>query len=129
LKSIFNDLPLFNNKTIFKAKPKPVAKKKKKPKTNTNRSAVRAVLRKLWMWSPERRLALKRAGNACECCGIKESKKEGAEVKIEVHHIKGIKFWVHILDLIMEQLFCDPKDLIVLCKGCHDAEHIAEAGE
>lgn len=89
---------------------------KKKPYTPN--SQIRSALRLLWMRSRERSLALKRAKYCCEECGRKRSK----ELKLDVHHLKGID-WTGLIDLIRERLLQTPDELKVLCKECHDKEH------
>ena len=86
----------------------------------TTNSKIKASLRQLWLRSKERSEALKREQYCCERCHVKQSKKKGFEVKVEVHHKKGILNWEQVLDLIKEQLLCDPILLEVLCKDCHN---------
>ena len=90
---------------------------------STPKSRVKAALRQCWLRSRERAAALKRSGNTCECCGKKQSAAKGKEVKLEVHHNAGITNWNHIMDVIYRHLLCDPKDLTVVCKKCHDEIH------
>ncbi len=89
----------------------------------TPRSKVRAALRQLWLRSRERAAALKREKYCCQLCGIKQSKAKGREVKVQVHHLDGID-WEWILDKVYEKLLCNPDRLEVLCKKCHDKEHL-----
>ena len=93
---------------------------------STPKSRVRAALRQLWLRSRERAAALKRSGNTCECCGVKASAAKGREVKLEVHHLNGID-WENLIDRFYKTLLCDPKNLMPLCKECHDKLH--ETGE
>ena len=90
----------------------------------TPRSKVRSALRQLWLRSRERSAALKREGNRCQCCGVKASVAKGREVKLEVHHLRegGIE-WEKMIDYVYRHLLCDPKELEVLCKACHEDEH------
>lgn len=90
---------------------------------NTPRSRVRAALRQVFLRSRERAAALKRESNTCEHCKRKASKAKGKELSVEVHHRSGILNWNEIIDLVYEQLLCDPSLLEVLCKECHDKEH------
>ena len=90
----------------------------KKKLNKTPRSRVIAALRRLWLRSRERAVALKREGYCCEKCGKKQSVAKGKEVKLEVHHKEGIE-WEQLIDLVFEQLLCNPEKLEVLCKDCH----------
>ena len=99
--------------------------KKSRRKPNTPRSKIRAALRALWMRCRERQAALKAAKYCCARCGIKQSKAKGREVKVEVHHKRGI-LWEEIIDLIAERLLQTPEDYEVLCERCHEAEHEEE---
>lgn len=88
---------------------------KKKKKTQTDKKHIVSMLRKLWLWSPERRLALKRANGTCENCGCKTKKPH-------VHHVDGIN-WDTIVRLIRKHIVCNPDRLLVLCQKCHKREH------
>ena len=68
---------------------------KKLPYTPT--SQIKNHLRMLWLRSRERNAAIKREKGCCQKCGKKQSKRKGAVVKIEVHHIRGIK-WKEIIE-------------------------------
>lgn len=48
--------------------------------------------------------------------------RKGEEFKVQVHHIKGIDVWEEVIDMIQEQLLCDPDDLLTLCKDCHEEQ-------
>ena len=89
---------------------------------NTPRSRIRQALRSLWLRSRERAAALKRTGNTCEICGVKQSMAKGKEVKLEVHHKDGID-WEEMVSKVYETLLCDPSRLTPLCKKCHDEIH------
>lgn len=91
----------------------------------TPRSKVKAALRTLSLRSRERAAALKREKYCCQRCSKKQSKAKGREVVIEVHHLKGVK-WEKMIDLIYEELLCDPKFLEVLCFCCHNEKHKEE---
>lgn len=90
--------------------------------SKTPRVRIKRNLRLLWLRSRERAEALKRAKYTCERCGVKKSTKKDHEQKIVVHHKKGIQIWDQIIDLIEDELLCDPNDLEVLCPECHDKE-------
>jgi hypothetical protein len=83
---------------------------------------VRAALRQLWLRSRERAAALKREGNKCECCGIKQSVAKDKVVKLQVHHLDGI-LWEQMIDYVYRHLLCHPDKLAVYCEKCHDLEH------
>jgi predicted HNH restriction endonuclease len=87
------------------------------PKTHIVRQ-----LRLLWLKSKERSQALKNSQYTCEHCGVKQSTAKGREQKVEVHHKKGVTNWDRIIEVIREELLCDPEDLEVLCPDCHDEE-------
>ena len=89
----------------------------------TPRSRIKGMLRQIFLRSRERAEALKRTGYCCARCGIKQTTKKGHEVKLDVHHKKGIGVWDEIIDKIYEEILCDPEDLEPLCKECHLKEH------
>ena len=86
----------------------------------TPRSRIKGMLRQIFLKSVERQTALKRDGYTCVKCGKKQSKKRSAVVKVQVHHKKGISVWDEIIDLIYDELLCNPEDLETLCVDCHD---------
>jgi hypothetical protein len=92
----------------------------------TPKSRVKNALRQVWLRSRERAAAIKREEARCECCGAKQSVAKGREVKLEVHHKTGILNWDAILDAVYKYLLCDPGELQVLCKRCHDEHHSEE---
>jgi len=85
----------------------------------TPRSKVRTALRTIFLRSRERAAALKRETYHCQECGIKQSTAKGKEVKLEVHHIHGID-WDTLIDEVFKYLLCNPAELEVLCKDCHE---------
>ena len=93
---------------------------KRLPYTPT--SQIKNCLRMLSLRSRERNAAIKREKGRCQKCGRKQSKRKGKEVKIEIHHIKGVK-WAEIIAYIREHLLCDPVFLEVHCKECHNKYH------
>lgn len=100
-----------------------MTKKHPRRKPVTPSSQIRAALRQLWLRSRERGEAVKRQHNTCRC-GRKGSVAQGREVKIEVHHIKGIR-WDNLIQLIRDQLLQTPDDYICLCDKCHKEQHSA----
>lgn len=93
----------------------------------TPRSRIRSALRQVWLRSRERLAALKNAKNCCQRCGVKASVAKGREVKVQVHHTGHVTNWDRIIDMVFEELLCDPKFLEVLCVECHKKEHPEEA--
>lgn len=89
----------------------------------TPRSRIKGMLRQMWLRSVERNEAIKRDKYSCCNCGVKQSVKKGHEVKVNVHHKKGITVWDEIIELIQKSLLCDPEELETLCKDCHDEKH------
>jgi predicted HNH restriction endonuclease len=93
-----------------------------KDKKRTQRSRIKAALRQLWLRSRERAQALKNNNYSCNKCGAKQSKAAGREQKVEVHHKEGIGNWDKVIELIQEEILCDPEKLEVLCPECHKEE-------
>lgn len=94
----------------------------------TPRSRVRAALRRLWLYSRERALALKKANYSCQVCGVKQSQAEGQEQKLEVHHKNGI-VWEKMIDMVYKRLLVKPKKLLVVCPECHKKQHEGEQND
>jgi len=92
----------------------------------TPRSKVRAALRQLWLRSRERAAALKASGYCCEECGVKQSRRKGQEVKVQVHHIDEIVNWDALIDYVYRHLLCSPDRLEVMCEECHRKLHRGE---
>jgi len=88
----------------------------------TPKSRVRSALRQLFLRSRERASALKRDGYCCQICGVKQSRKKGFEVYVEVHHVDSIKNWEQVISAVYEYLLCDSEKLTTLCKECHQKE-------
>ncbi len=78
--------------------------KKQRRTTNTQ---IRNALRRLFLYSRERRRCLK--GAVCLTCGSDE--------KLEPHHLELID-WKKIFTVIREELLTD--DMVPICKKCHD---------
>ncbi len=88
----------------------------------TPRNRVRSALRRLFLRSRERAAALKREKYTCQKCGAKQSKAKNKEVYVECHHKKGIGNWEKVIDMIYEELLCNPNLLEILCIQCHKKE-------
>ena len=86
----------------------------------TTNSQITVALRRLWLRSKERSETLKQHKYTCAKCGKKQSKKKGQEVKINVHHKKGINNWEKMIEVIREELLCSTEELEVLCVDCHE---------
>lgn len=90
--------------------------------SQTPKGQIVRQLRQLWLRSRERAEALKNSKYSCQKCGVKKSAAKGKEQKIEVHHKNGIENWDAIVNLIYEQILCDPSKLECLCPVCHEKE-------
>jgi hypothetical protein len=88
----------------------------------TPNSRIRQTLRQLFLRSRERAACLKHAGYTCRC-GRKQSKKKGAEIKVEVHHREGVLNWEELFRAVRKYLLTDPSKMEVLCVECHKKEH------
>ncbi len=90
-------------------------------------SAIRNAIRKLWLWSPERKAALKRArwnGHKklfrCEVC-YRPTNKPEVNHRIAVGKTPGARgsstsdTWNELI----ERLFCGESGLQITCKICH----------
>lgn len=99
--------------------------KKVKDKTITPRSRIVVSLRKLWLQSRERSLALQRDNYTCRKCHRKQSKAKGKEFSVQVHHLTGIE-WEEMIKFIRQKLLIHHSGLITICKECHLKEHKKE---
>lgn len=88
----------------------------------TPASRIRNAIRIIWLRSRERSHAMKNAGYCCERCGVHQSVAKGSEVKLQVHHKRGID-WDGVIAFLRERVLQTPEDLEVLCDGCHGREH------
>jgi len=93
---------------------------KKKPITPN--SQITNILRRLWLYSRERRERLRLDDSTCWTCKRKGSKAKGREVAVEVHHIDPVKT-ARIIEVIRRELLVSPDKLMTLCKEDHKAEH------
>jgi predicted HNH restriction endonuclease len=105
-----------------------MAKAKGLRKPVTPNSQIRAALRQLWLRSRERGQAVKDQRNTCQTCGRKGSVAKGREVRINVHHRKGVN-WDGLLQLIRERLLQTPDDYECMCEECHVKLHKEEKDE
>lgn len=89
----------------------------------TPRSRIRQCLRQLWLRSRERAAALKRDNYTCQTCGRKQSMTKGKEFKVQVHHLNEIGNWNKVINIIYEEILCDPKHLETICEEDHNKKH------
>ena len=89
----------------------------------TPRSRVKGMLRQIFLKSWERSETLKRDNYTCVACGKKQSVRKGNEVKVQVHHKKGIDCWDEVINAIYNQILCSIEDLETLCIECHKNKH------
>lgn len=85
----------------------------------TSKTHIVRMLRQMWLRSKERGEALKRESYCCQDCGVKQSVAKGREQKMSVHHKHGIGNWDKVIELIRQEILCDPINLEVLCPDCH----------
>lgn len=88
----------------------------------TPNSQIRSALRRLFLRSRERAAAIKRDKYTCQKCGVKQSRKKGAEVKVEVHHLETVLNWPELINAVRKYLLCDPENMQTLCEKCHKDE-------
>ena len=97
--------------------------KKKKAKTYKLRSRLTSAIRKVWLYSPQRRDVLKAAkenGNKCALCNK-------AQEKLEVDHVKSavpLSGWTGDWTLYITQMF--EGEMMAICKPCHTAKTTVE---
>lgn len=102
----------------------------RKPKTFNWRSQVRGAARRIWMWSPARREAIRSARiapNTVQCASCKsrmvENPKDGANKQWQVDHTEPASEAakkIHDWNDWFERLFCPPDGMKILCVECHD---------
>jgi hypothetical protein len=88
-------------------------------------AAIRSALRRLWLFSWQRREAIKRSRLShglylCGACG-RAAKKISVDHIDRVGHTPGARnahsaSW----DDLIKRMFCDANGLQILCKPCHD---------
>lgn len=88
----------------------------------TPKSRIRACLRRLFLYSRERANVLRRARAfpskyLCSKC----NRLHDIE-RVRVHHVAGISNWETIFQTVREMLL-NEKDMVVLCRECHEKEH------
>jgi hypothetical protein len=92
------------------------------PTDETPKTIIVRQLRQLWLRSRERAAALKRDKYCCQRCGVKASTAKGKEQKVVVHHKEGIGNWDRVIEVLREEILCDPIKLETLCPDCHEEE-------
>ncbi len=85
----------------------------------TPKTIIKNAIRRLWMYSREKRAAIKERQNTCKDCNKIGSVAKGKKCKIEVHHKNTID-WERIINVIREEILVDTELLEVLCKECHE---------
>jgi 5-methylcytosine-specific restriction endonuclease McrA len=97
---------------------------------------VKAQLRRIWGWAPERKEAKKRAsigkdgrGNElfrCERCNEQPLTRKQVEVDhlVEADNVGEWDGW----DNFINRLFCPAEGLMILCKPCHSAKSVVNNG-
>ena len=80
----------------------------------TPNSMITSMLRRLWLYSRERRERLRLDGSVCWTCKSK--------IKPCVHHIDPVNM-KRIIAVIREELLVGPDKLATYCKLCHDDVH------
>ena len=83
---------------------------------------IKSMLHRMWLRSRERALRLKQDGYCCQKCGVKQSKRIGFVVKVNVHHLFGVR-WKEMISYIRQELLVTPDKLVTLCNNCHKSEH------
>lgn len=81
------------------------------------KSLIISALRKIWLWSEERKEAL-RLAKAKKNYRCNKCKKLFPKKEVQVDHIEEIGAFIN-WDTYMERLFCPISNLQVLCKPCH----------
>lgn len=91
----------------------------RKVKKYNIKTRITSALRRVWLYSPMRREALKRAkdnGNFCEKCGVYAEKLQADHI-IPVVPLKGRDNW----DGIITRMMVGSEGLRCWCKPCHQA--------
>jgi 5-methylcytosine-specific restriction endonuclease McrA len=71
---------------------------------------------------------MKRDRYTCQECKRKQSKAQGREFAVEVHHKVSMEGrWESVINSIYEHLLCNPDELEVLCPECHQKRTEKEA--
>lgn len=87
----------------------------------TPNSQIRSAMRRMFLRSRERASRIKSDKYTCQICGAKQSRANGREVKVEVHHTEGVLNWPDLIAAVRAYLLCDPSKLQTLCEECHNA--------
>lgn len=88
------------------------------------RTKIRGALRKLWLWSPMRRDAMKRAKVAPKAYLCEDCRRLTPDPEVDHLEPVGATPGARGADLatwdgLITRLFCSPDGLRVLCKSCH----------
>jgi hypothetical protein len=97
-----------------------VAKRKK----FNAKTRITSALRRIWLWSPMRREAIKRArdnGNKCEKCSKTDSKLQIDHI-VPVVPLTGFDTW----DGYIERLLVDSSGLRCWCEECHSGHTLVQ---
>lgn len=92
--------------------------RKRKPLTPIPAAKIRSALRRLWLYSNERREALRRAkiGTGLYLCSRCTKMHKAGNVQVD--HITPVGKFIN-WDAYVNSLFCEIGNLRVLCKDCH----------
>lgn len=101
----------------------------KKAKKFSHKSLIRSAIRKIWMWSPMRREAIKNARVApgtvaCALCErrMKENPKAPTKKEYQVDHIVPASepaALIHDWNDFVDRMFVPASEHRVLCIECH----------
>jgi hypothetical protein len=97
---------------------KPVGRPKRNP-DEVLRSKIIATLRRLWLRSPERAEALKRAKVARKLWQCERCKEQFTATQcLHIHHIEEVGKFVDY-DTFISRLFVTADKYLALCHACH----------
>jgi len=96
--------------------------KKREMNYTLDTAAIRRRFEQAIIGIRERATAIKRDHYTCQHCNRKQSRAQGRELSVAVHHLDGVD-WDGLVDLIRDRLLQTPDRLQTLCSECHGAEH------